>query len=223
VIGDWRTRAACRNADPDIFYPPEDVAASSATYRPARAICRACDVRRQCLQEELKFAEWQQHGVRGGLTAKQRIAILRRRNGTSVDQPCTAKRHGDASAYKRGCRCGDARDDMRLRYWRKAHRPRRPQIGFDPQAVERALSGDRKVVLTVAEMREAVRQLLSYRLTSQQIADRLGVSQRTVSRHRSALRRGLEPCGTRSALMRHLAHGEEPCAACAKLADQEAA
>lgn len=41
----WRSRAACRNVDPDLFFPAAD---DAKTIRAALEICEGCPVRRQC-------------------------------------------------------------------------------------------------------------------------------------------------------------------------------
>ncbi len=48
----WRQRAACRGADPDIFYPISDEDAEEA-----QAICAGCDVRHLCLEWALSNRE----------------------------------------------------------------------------------------------------------------------------------------------------------------------
>ncbi|MBW4717413.1 WhiB family transcriptional regulator [Saccharothrix obliqua] len=47
--------------------------------RTAKAICAGCPIRVECLEEELAFGTDNQYGVRGGLTAKERVALLRGR------------------------------------------------------------------------------------------------------------------------------------------------
>ena len=60
VSSRWRDRAACRDADPDLFFP---LLGESAD--PARAICAACAVRAECLT--LARARGEQFGVWGGV------------------------------------------------------------------------------------------------------------------------------------------------------------
>ena len=43
----WRARAACLDADPDLFFPPQGDAARRAVAA-AREICAACPVRAAC-------------------------------------------------------------------------------------------------------------------------------------------------------------------------------
>ncbi|ROT29683.1 WhiB family transcriptional regulator [Micromonospora sp. HM5-17] len=65
---DWRHRAACRDTDPELFFPISD---TSSVADAAIRICRtACPVRQECLTWALNNGE--QHGVWGGLTEGQR-------------------------------------------------------------------------------------------------------------------------------------------------------
>jgi len=65
---EWRIQAACRNLDPDIFFPPQGT--SSRTLAEARKYCRECPVSTQCLSYALVYRE--NHGIWGGLTEKER-------------------------------------------------------------------------------------------------------------------------------------------------------
>lgn len=102
---------------------------------------------------------------------------------------CTGTRHGTVNAYRRhSCRCPDTIDLTRA-YWRNRTR-RRAQTRtpyVDPIAVERACAGDR-VRLTRAERRTAVATLHGRGLTARTISTRLGITPRSVQRHRLALR-----------------------------------
>jgi len=68
----WREFARCRGVDPETFYPSSDDDAG-----PAKDICALCPVREACLEHAL--ARREKHGVWGGLTARERRRILRRR------------------------------------------------------------------------------------------------------------------------------------------------
>lgn len=69
---EWVRQAACLASDnPDALFVP------GAAQHEAKAICRACPVRTECLAEALDGRlEW---GVWGGMTERERRAILRRR------------------------------------------------------------------------------------------------------------------------------------------------
>ena len=67
-------RAKCRGHEDDLF--PE-----AAEQKRARLICGGCPVRSQCLAEALdNRIEW---GVWGGMTERERRALLRRKPSTS--------------------------------------------------------------------------------------------------------------------------------------------
>ncbi|WP_231598942.1 WhiB family transcriptional regulator [Corynebacterium occultum] len=66
---EWIMQATCRRGDPDELF------VRGAQQRQAAAICRPCTVRTQCLATALDDRE--EFGVWGGLTERQRRAILR--------------------------------------------------------------------------------------------------------------------------------------------------
>jgi len=67
--GGWLEQVACRDEDPELFFPlpSEDEA-------PALAICARCTVREQCLALALAFGE--RYGVWGGLGEADRRQLL---------------------------------------------------------------------------------------------------------------------------------------------------
>jgi WhiB family transcriptional regulator, redox-sensing transcriptional regulator len=67
---DWRTLAACRHADPELFFPPgrDDLAAGQVAA--AKAVCARCPVCRECLA--FAIAHRQHDGIWGGLTELER-------------------------------------------------------------------------------------------------------------------------------------------------------
>ena len=72
----WRDLARCRGVDPLIFHPVNDDDAGEA-----KAICELCPVREACL--EYAIAAREKDGVWGGLTARERRRIIRRRRRTA--------------------------------------------------------------------------------------------------------------------------------------------
>ena len=67
---DWATAANCRGTGDVLF-------AEGAAQRRVRVLCDNCPVRRECLAEALDDRiEW---GVWGGMTERERRALLRRR------------------------------------------------------------------------------------------------------------------------------------------------
>lgn len=68
--GEWVTMAVCRSGDPDALF------VRGAEQRKAAAICRSCPVQMECradaLDNKVEFGVW------GGLTERQRRAVLRK-------------------------------------------------------------------------------------------------------------------------------------------------
>lgn len=64
----WEARAACRDADPNIFFPEKG--ATKAAVREAKAVCRACPVKAECLAGALERREM--YGIWGGTTETDR-------------------------------------------------------------------------------------------------------------------------------------------------------
>ncbi len=73
----WQGRAACRGPIAKVFFPPsapESRTAREARESRAKAICRTCGVREECLAYALDIAE--PHGIWGGLSEVERRALL---------------------------------------------------------------------------------------------------------------------------------------------------
>jgi WhiB family transcriptional regulator, redox-sensing transcriptional regulator len=71
----WRADAACRDADPELFFP-DDVRSARAQVTTAKLICRGCPVSAACLNWAL--ASGQEAGIWGGLTEGERRRLHRR-------------------------------------------------------------------------------------------------------------------------------------------------
>ena len=68
---DWASQAQCRGSQPDELF------VRGAAQNKAKQLCAGCPVRTECLAEALdNEIEW---GVWGGLTERERRAILRKR------------------------------------------------------------------------------------------------------------------------------------------------
>ncbi|MGW1469133.1 WhiB family transcriptional regulator [Streptomyces sp. NPDC002308] len=72
----WRTRAACREEDPDLFFPIGSTGPALVQTEDAKAVCGTCPVREQCLRWALDNN--QDAGVWGGLAEDERRALKRR-------------------------------------------------------------------------------------------------------------------------------------------------
>jgi WhiB family redox-sensing transcriptional regulator len=72
----WRDDAACRDADPELFFPDGDVRSARAQVKTAKLICRGCPVSVSCLSWAL--ASGQEAGIWGGLTEAERHELRRR-------------------------------------------------------------------------------------------------------------------------------------------------
>lgn len=68
---DWTSRALCHTSDPDLLF------ARGAAQNLAKLVCRSCPVRTQCLADALDNRV--EYGVWGGMTERERRALLRRR------------------------------------------------------------------------------------------------------------------------------------------------
>lgn len=71
----WQRRAACLNADPDIFFATRLNDKTHRKRSQAFALCDTCPVREPCLNAALARPE--RHGIWGGMSATQRIALLK--------------------------------------------------------------------------------------------------------------------------------------------------
>lgn len=72
--GDWRSAAACRYADPDLFFPVSDSGKSLDQVSEAKAVCAGCPARLACLAFALSTR--QTHGIWGGLTEQERYRLM---------------------------------------------------------------------------------------------------------------------------------------------------
>jgi WhiB family redox-sensing transcriptional regulator len=68
----WQERANCLGVDPDLFFPER-----GASTREAKAVCRGCEVRGECLEYALAHGE--KFGIWGGLSERERRRVRRQR------------------------------------------------------------------------------------------------------------------------------------------------
>jgi hypothetical protein len=87
----WRSRAACRDRDGELFFPSAEAGpARAAQEAAAKAVCSGCPVRTECLDEALARIPY---GIAGGLTEQERHQLRTTRTRT---------RTGSAGAGSRG-------------------------------------------------------------------------------------------------------------------------
>jgi WhiB family redox-sensing transcriptional regulator len=73
---DWRSRAACLDEDPELFFPIGNTGPALAQIEEAKKVCRRCEVREVCLQWALDHG--QDAGVWGGMSEDERRALRRK-------------------------------------------------------------------------------------------------------------------------------------------------
>lgn len=73
---DWRHEAACRDEDPELFFPIGDTGPALMQIEEAKRVCRGCSVVDSCLQWALDTG--QESGVWGGMSETDRRLARRR-------------------------------------------------------------------------------------------------------------------------------------------------
>jgi WhiB family redox-sensing transcriptional regulator len=68
----WRDSAACRHADPELFFPDGVAGPALRAVDEVRLICRGCSVRARCLDWALQHGA--AFGIWGGRTEDERRA-----------------------------------------------------------------------------------------------------------------------------------------------------
>lgn len=138
VRPEWHQQAACRDhefrrGEIDPWHPDGDRQRVRDAVTYAKAVCHGCPVRAECLDEAL--AEKAQYGIRGGLTAPERVRlrlygtteIKTKRGGKRTPRTPRAKREpapcGTRAAYTRHRRNGETPDqaciDANAEYMRR--------------------------------------------------------------------------------------------------------
>ena len=93
ACANWRDDAACRDADPELFFPIGTAGAALRQTGEAKRICPACSAQTQCLAWALQNRVTD--GVWGGTTEDERRAIGRLRGRMSPRQE-----NADAESYR---------------------------------------------------------------------------------------------------------------------------
>ena len=86
----WRDQAACRDSDPELWFPVSEAIVHDDVIQAAFSVCAGCPVRAQCLQWALDHDE---QGIWGGTTGAQRTPMRngpkqRRKPGPEPTAPC---------------------------------------------------------------------------------------------------------------------------------------
>jgi WhiB family transcriptional regulator, redox-sensing transcriptional regulator len=66
----WHQAAACRFADPELFFPVSESGRAMEQIARAKAVCARCPVQGQCRAYALRARE--RHGIWGGMTESER-------------------------------------------------------------------------------------------------------------------------------------------------------
>ena len=83
-IMDWRHEAACREVDPELFFPIGNSGPALLQIEEAKQVCRRCTVMEECLRWAIESG--QDAGVWGGMSEDERRAV-KRRGGLRVGAP----------------------------------------------------------------------------------------------------------------------------------------
>lgn len=75
LMPEWTELAACRDLDPELFFPIGTVGPAMEQVDTAKAVCARCPVRTDCLAWALRVGE--AHGVWGGTTPEERRFLRR--------------------------------------------------------------------------------------------------------------------------------------------------
>ncbi len=75
---EWQLHGACRRADTDLFFHPENERGPSRSRREAaaKAVCMRCPVLEQCREHALAIRE--PYGVWGGMSEGDRLRLVAR-------------------------------------------------------------------------------------------------------------------------------------------------
>jgi WhiB family redox-sensing transcriptional regulator len=69
-VDDWRQLSACRDTDPDLFFPIGSTGPAVEQIDAAKAVCHECEAQKACL--EFALATNQESGIWGGTSEDER-------------------------------------------------------------------------------------------------------------------------------------------------------
>lgn len=67
---DWRHYAACRDEDPDLFFPVSEVGPGAEQVQRAKTVCARCPVQQECLNYAVEAGL--DYGVFGASSSEER-------------------------------------------------------------------------------------------------------------------------------------------------------
>ena len=85
-VDEWASQASCSGQDPDALF------VRGKAQHDAKAVCKTCPVLAQCLAEALDNRT--EFGVWGGMTERERRALLRKRPGHHLWKAALRDRYG---------------------------------------------------------------------------------------------------------------------------------
>jgi len=71
----WRTDSACKDTDPELFFPVGTTGPAITQIEMAKAVCRICPVQAHCL--EFALTTNQDSGIWGGTSEEERRKLRR--------------------------------------------------------------------------------------------------------------------------------------------------
>ncbi len=75
---EWRRNAACRDTDPDLFFPVGTTGPAIEQIANAKAVCQQCEAQTACL--EFAIATNQDSGIWGGTSEEERRQLRKKYN-----------------------------------------------------------------------------------------------------------------------------------------------
>lgn len=82
---DWQEAAACRDTDPDLFFPIGTTGPAMQQINQAKAVCQLCEVQVECLEYALRTN--QESGIWGGTSEEERRQLRKQYIARQRRQP----------------------------------------------------------------------------------------------------------------------------------------